>query len=49
LSGWYINATQRALCGTQAYGATLAYPNDLWNANFDVRTVERDFNPPSAS
>jgi uncharacterized protein DUF5916/cellulose/xylan binding protein with CBM9 domain len=45
LSGWYVNATQRALSETQAYGATLAYPNDRWNANFDVRTVERDFNP----
>jgi hypothetical protein len=45
LSGWYIDATQRGVSGTQAYGATLAYPNDLWNANFDVRTVERNFNP----
>ena len=44
-SGWYVNATQRALSETQAYGATLAYPNDRWNANVDVRTVERDFNP----
>jgi len=45
LSGWYVDATQRGITGTQAYGATLAYPNDLWNANFDVRTVERNFNP----
>ena len=45
LSGWYVDATQRGVTGTQAYGATLAYPNDLWNANFDVRTVERNFNP----
>jgi len=45
LSGWYVDATQRGISGTQAYGATLAYPNDLWNANFDVRTVERSFNP----
>jgi len=45
LSGWYIDAPRSGVSGTQAYGATLAYPNDLWNANFDVRTVERDFNP----
>ena len=46
LSGWYVDATQPGpITGTQAYGATLAYPNDLWNANFDVRTVERNFNP----
>jgi len=45
LSGWYVDATQRGVTGTQAYGATLSYPNDLWNANFDVRTVERNFNP----
>src|ERR1051326_8309966 len=30
---------------THAYGATLAYPNDRWNANLDVRTVEANFNP----
>lgn len=46
LSGWYINATQPGLSdATHAYGATLAYPNDRWNANFDVRTVEANFNP----
>ena len=46
LSGWYVDATQPGpITGTQAYGATLAYPNDLWNANLDVRTVERNFNP----
>jgi hypothetical protein len=45
MSGWYIDATQSGVEGTQAYGATLGYPNDLWNANFDVRTVEANFNP----
>src|SRR6185436_1836830 len=45
LSGWYIDAPRSGVDGTQAYGATLAYPNDLWNANFDVRAVERSFNP----
>lgn len=46
LSGWYINATQPGPSrATHAYGATLAYPNDRWNANVDVRTVESNFNP----
>ena len=46
LSGWYLDATQPApIKGTQAYGATLSYPNDRWNANLDVRTVDKNFNP----
>jgi hypothetical protein len=46
LSGWYAGATQTAPGrGTAAYGATFAYPNDRWNANLDVRTVEANFNP----
>jgi hypothetical protein len=46
LSGWYVDATQPGPTrATQAYGATLAYPNDRWNANLDVRTVEQNFNP----
>lgn len=46
LSGWYLNATQPARRdGTHAYGAAVSYPNDLWNANFDFRTVEADFSP----
>jgi hypothetical protein len=46
LSGWYINATQPGPSNaTHAYGATLAYPNDRWNANLDIRTVEANFNP----
>jgi hypothetical protein len=46
LSGWYINATRPGPSdATHAYGATLAYPNDRWNANLDVRTVEANFNP----
>src|SRR6185436_19569323 len=46
LSGWYADATQPGPGnGTHAYGATLAYPNDRWNANLDVRTVEANFNP----
>jgi len=45
-SGWYLNSTRPGpSTGTQAYGATLAYPNDLWDANFDVRTVEANFDP----
>jgi hypothetical protein len=46
LSGWYVDATQPGPSNaTHAYGATLAYPNDRWNANLDVRTVEANFNP----
>ncbi len=46
LSGWYIDATQPGpTSATHAYGATFAYPNDRWNANLDVRTVEANFNP----
>jgi len=45
-SGWYLNATQPGPSNaTHAYGATLAYPNDRWDANLDVRTVEANFNP----
>jgi len=46
LSGWYADATQTGSArGTAAYGATFVYPNDRWNANLDVRTVEANFNP----
>jgi hypothetical protein len=55
LNGWYVDATQPddAAASTprlhpgqaQAYGATLAYPNDRWNANLDVRSVGQNFNP----
>ncbi len=46
LSGWYADATQTGPgSGTAAYGATFAYPNDRWNANLDVRTVEANFDP----
>jgi hypothetical protein len=46
LSGWYADATQPTPTNaTHAYGATLAYPNDRWNANLDMRTVEANFNP----
>ena len=46
LSGWYLDTPQERLGkATHAYGATFAYPNDRWNANLDVRTVEANFNP----
>jgi hypothetical protein len=46
LSGWYADTPQPGPGkATHAYGATFQYPNDLWNANFDVRTVEANFNP----
>src|SRR5262249_24662989 len=44
--GWLIdNPRSGALEATRAYGATLAYPNDRWNANIDVRSVDQNFNP----
>jgi hypothetical protein len=46
LSGWYVDTPQEGPGkATHAYGATFAYPNDRWNANLDVRTVEANFNP----
>ena len=47
LNGWYVDATQPGAKtpSTEAYGATLAYPNDRWNANLDVRSVGQNFNP----
>ena len=46
LNGWYINATKPGVTtGTDAYGATLAYPNDKWFAFLDVRSVGENFNP----
>jgi hypothetical protein len=31
--------------GNDAFGASLNYPNDRWNANFDMREVQENFNP----
>ena len=46
LSGWYLDDSKPGVTkGTQAYGAAVAYPNDRWNANFDVRSVGKNFNP----
>lgn len=46
LNGWYINTKQPGITkGTDAYGASLGFPNDRWNANLDVRSVGEHFNP----
>jgi hypothetical protein len=46
LAGWYLRAPARGVTqGGNAYGATLGYPNDKWNANFDMRSVDDAFDP----
>jgi len=45
LSGWFLRAPARGTSGGNAYGAALGFPNDKWNANFDVRSVDDTFDP----
>ncbi|ODS57339.1 MAG: hypothetical protein ABS36_05465 [Acidobacteria bacterium SCN 69-37] len=45
--GYYLHAPAPGHTGGQAaaYGATLAYPNDLWDAELVFREVQADFDP----
>jgi hypothetical protein len=45
-SGWLLyNSTPGVSRGTSAFGATLQYPNDLWNARMDAKEVQENFDP----
>lgn len=46
LSGWFLHATRPGLrSGNSAFGVTLEYPNDRWNARVDAREVQENFDP----
>jgi len=45
-SGWFLRSSVPGVAtGNAAYGATLRYPNDLWNARFDATEVQERFAP----
>ncbi|NOT43793.1 MAG: carbohydrate binding family 9 domain-containing protein [Acidobacteria bacterium] len=46
VAAWFLNASQPGVSSeTSAFGAIIDYPNDRWNANFDMRELQRNFNP----
>jgi hypothetical protein len=46
LKAWFLHATRPdASSGNSAFGATLEYPNDLWNFRFDTTEVQANFDP----
>jgi hypothetical protein len=48
LTGWGLHASRtspEASGRTSAYGATLEYPNDLWNASMGAREIQPGFDP----
>ena len=45
-SGWVLyNSRPDMSSGTSAFGATLQYPNDLWNGRIDAKEVQENFDP----
>jgi hypothetical protein len=43
---WLLHATRPdASSGNSAFGATVEYPNDRWNARFDTTEVQASFDP----
>jgi hypothetical protein len=45
-SAWFLHATRPDhSVGNSAFGTTIAYPNDRWDARFEAREVGRNFNP----
>jgi hypothetical protein len=43
---WYLHATRADdATGNAAFGGWVAYPNDLWNARFDLGEVQENFDP----
>ena len=47
-TGWWLRATRPEggeTGGNNAFGVTIDYPNDRWNAAFDAREVQDDFTP----
>ena len=42
--GWFVYNNQRGTAsGNAAFGASLRYPNDLWNARIDATEVQENF------
>ncbi len=45
-SGWFLyNGRPGVSSGSSAFGASLQYPNDLWNARADAKEVQENFDP----
>ena len=45
-SGWFLHAARPGVAsGVNAFGGSLAYPNDLWDARFDTQEVQPNFEP----
>jgi hypothetical protein len=46
VNAWFLHATRPGVStGNSAFGATLDYPNDRWNARFETTTVQENFDP----
>ncbi|OFW39113.1 MAG: hypothetical protein A3F70_11230 [Acidobacteria bacterium RIFCSPLOWO2_12_FULL_67_14] len=44
--GWFLHTSRPGVStGTSAFGATLDYPNDLWNLRADALEVQEHFDP----
>jgi hypothetical protein len=45
-AAWFLHATRPdASGGNSAFGASLDYPNDRWNARFDATEIQEHFDP----
>ena len=45
-TGWLLHATRPdRSTGNSAFGGTVAYPNDRWDARFEAREVQQNFTP----
>jgi len=45
-SGWFLHNSRPGVSGgNNAFGASLLYPNDLWNARIEATEVQENFNP----
>jgi hypothetical protein len=43
---WFLHAPRAdTVTGSNAFGGSLAYPNDLWNLRFDANEVQENFDP----
>ena len=44
--GWFLHAPPPSISrGTNAFGGSLIYPNDLWDARLDLTEVQANFEP----
>jgi hypothetical protein len=45
-TAWFLHAARPdQSSGNSAFGTTVAYPNDRWDARFEAREVQENFNP----